>query len=100
MAPVAVDPRRVAGDFEKQVGVEADQAVASARLAAFNRFEHPVAAAGLDKFERRRYRGFDVGNHPLPDDGPPPCGQRFERGGPAFQRHRGYSPTGDAPVGE
>src|SRR3546814_5397241 len=51
--PVAVDPRGITRHLEHQVGVEPDQAVASARLAAFDRFEHPVAAPRLDQLDRK-----------------------------------------------
>ena len=96
-APVAVDPRGVAGDLEHQVGVEPEQAVAPACFAALDRFEHPVAAPRLDQLERRRNRRFDVGDQPLPNDRAAPPGQRFERCGSPLEAHP-YSATGAVPV--
>ncbi len=91
---VAADARGVAGNLEHQVGIEAEQAVAPARLAAFDRFGTQVTAAGLDQLERRRYRGFDVrrsaaARRPRHGPAPAPRARRLcLRGSPLFGDRR------------
>ena len=62
VAHVAVDLGAVARGAEHQVGGKADQAVAAAGRAAFDRFEQEVAAPRLDQLQRGRDRGFGIGD--------------------------------------
>jgi hypothetical protein len=55
------------GGAEHQVGVEPEQAVASANLAAFDRFEQEVAAPRLNQLECRADRSLSVGDELAPD---------------------------------
>ena len=67
MTPVGVDFAGRPGRPEHQVGVEAQQAVAPAHLAAFDAFQQEIAATVLDQLHRRADRGFRVGDQLPPD---------------------------------
>ena len=74
--PVAVDRRFIAAGAEHQIGVEAEQAVAPAHLAALDAFEQEVAAARHHQPPRRAHRRVAVGNDPAPHQCRPAVRQR------------------------
>src|SRR3546814_4060142 len=57
--------------------VQADQRIAAARSAAFHRFQQKITASRLGQLQKRRNRGFGVGDHPGPDQ--PGSGSAFMR---------------------
>ena len=65
--PAPIDFARVPRRAEHQVGIEPQQAVAPAGVAALDRFEQEVAAARLDQLERRAHRGLGVRHQLAPD---------------------------------
>jgi hypothetical protein len=79
MLPATVDFAQRAGCAEHQVWVDPEQAVASAGVAAFDRFEQEVAAFGLDQLECRADRGLGIGDQPAPDEGGPALAERRAR---------------------
>ena len=68
---------------EHQIGIKPEQAVAPAHFAALYRFEQEVATPRLDQLERRTYRGFRIGDQPMPD----------QRGAPLAQLDFGLEPV-------
>src|SRR3546814_10053059 len=75
--PCAVDFGCPAIGAKHQIGVQADQRIAAARSAAFHRFQQKITASRLGQLQKRRNRGFGVGDHPGPDQ--PGSGSAFMR---------------------
>ena len=74
--PVAVDLGCIAARAEHQIGIEPEQAVAPAHLAALDRFEQEVAAPRHDQPPRRAHRRIAVGDDPPPHQRSTPFGER------------------------
>ena len=58
----------MAGRAKQKVGIEAEQAVAAAYFAAFDRFEQEIATPGLDQLERCPDRGLGIGHELAPHE--------------------------------
>ena len=86
MLPLRVDLCAVARGAEHQIGIQPDQAVASADFAAFDRFEQEVAAAFLEQLDGGANRRFSIGDHLAPHQRGPALRQRRACPVGAFQR--------------
>ena len=69
VAPLAIDLSFRARCAEQEIGIQAQQAVTPANLAALHRFQEEVTAPRLDQLESCTDRGFGIGHDAPPDEG-------------------------------
>ncbi len=80
MPPIAIDLSSVARRAKHQIGIEPEQRIATADLAAFYRFQQEVSAPLFDQLQRAANRGLCVGDDLSPDERIEPAGERFAGG--------------------
>ena len=67
-AGLAVDRRSIAPGAPDRIGIEADDRIAVARVAAFNRFQQEAVGLAVGDLQHRRHRRVEIGDKTPVDD--------------------------------